>query len=260
MVGRWLMKRREGAEPMRDPMTGEMRKLPLFEVTRSGSFLGLLRSDKFDEVTGIEKYELQFRKSLGKQSETNQQSPQGEKGKDMARLELVLMAGAQSKEFLDDLTKLVTRLEKAAGKKVSKATEADEDEETDEEEDDEALATKKKKKSKKTAKTSDDDEDEEGEEEDDEEEETEEEEEDESDEEKEDADEEEEDDEEESSTKKKKKSKKLTVDDVNDACMAKAKEEDRKVVLGILKKKFKVTSVTELKPDQYAAVIKAMKV
>jgi hypothetical protein len=54
--------------------------------------------------------------------------------------------------------------------------------------------------------------------------------------------------------------KKYTANDVNDACKAKAQASDRATVLGILKKKFKVSSVTELKPDQYADVITAMKV
>lgn len=54
------------------------------------------------------------------------------------------------------------------------------------------------------------------------------------------------------------KKKKLTVNDVNDACKAKAQATDRKTVLGILKKQFGVTSVTELDSKQYADVIKAM--
>lgn len=61
-------------------------------------------------------------------------------------------------------------------------------------------------------------------------------------------------------TTKKSAAKKFTVNDVNDACKAKANATDRKTVLGILKKKFNVTSVTELKADQYADVIKAMAV
>lgn len=61
-------------------------------------------------------------------------------------------------------------------------------------------------------------------------------------------------------TKGKAAAKKLTVNDVNDACKAKAQATDRKTVLGILKKKFNVASVTELKADQYADVVKAMAV
>lgn len=61
------------------------------------------------------------------------------------------------------------------------------------------------------------------------------------------------------------KAKKLTTDDVNDACKAKAKaaggsKAGRDVVLAILKKSFNVQSVTELKAEQYAACVKAMKV
>lgn len=62
---------------------------------------------------------------------------------------------------------------------------------------------------------------------------------------------------------KAKKAKKLTADDVNEACKALLSalgggKTARAKVLGILKKKFKTESVSELKPDQYAAVIKAM--
>lgn len=58
----------------------------------------------------------------------------------------------------------------------------------------------------------------------------------------------------------KKGAKKFTVNDVNDACKAKAAATDRKTVLGILKKKFGVASVTELKAEQYGDAIKAMAV
>lgn len=62
----------------------------------------------------------------------------------------------------------------------------------------------------------------------------------------------------------KKKAPKLTIDDVNDACKAKAQsiggKEGRQIVLGVLKKKFKTTSVSELKPEQYALAIAAMEV
>lgn len=59
---------------------------------------------------------------------------------------------------------------------------------------------------------------------------------------------------------KKETKKKITVNDVNDACKAKAAATDRKTVLGILKKQFGVTSVTELDAKQYADVVKAMAV
>lgn len=54
--------------------------------------------------------------------------------------------------------------------------------------------------------------------------------------------------------------KKLSLDDVNDACKSRAVGGRRDEVLSILKGKFKVSSVTELKesPDKWPAVIKAM--
>lgn len=58
--------------------------------------------------------------------------------------------------------------------------------------------------------------------------------------------------------KKNAKGLKLTVNDVNDACKAKAAKTSRKDVLKILKK-FDVASVTELSADQYGEVIAAMK-
>ena len=62
---------------------------------------------------------------------------------------------------------------------------------------------------------------------------------------------------------KAKKEPKITIADVNDACKARAKsggKEGRAQVLKILKKQFKTESVSELKPEQYGAVIKAMAV
>lgn len=57
---------------------------------------------------------------------------------------------------------------------------------------------------------------------------------------------------------KAKKEKKITIDQVNDACKTRAGRSNRAEVLGILKKKFKTQSVSELKETQYADVIKAM--
>lgn len=62
---------------------------------------------------------------------------------------------------------------------------------------------------------------------------------------------------------KKAKAAKLTIDDLNDACRERAMAEGggkagRAAVEAILKKKFKVVSVSAVKPDQYAAVIAAM--
>ncbi len=57
------------------------------------------------------------------------------------------------------------------------------------------------------------------------------------------------------------KAKKLTEKDVNEALMKHAKKTgDRKKTLAILVKKFKVKSVLDLKPEQYAEVIAAFKV
>lgn len=73
-----------------------------------------------------------------------------------------------------------------------------------------------------------------------------------------------EEDEEDPAPKKKAKAKKITLDDVNDACKAKAQsiggKEGRTQVLTILKKKFKTETVSALKPEQYQAVIDAMEV
>ena len=61
-------------------------------------------------------------------------------------------------------------------------------------------------------------------------------------------------------TKGKTKTKKITIEDVNDACKKFGKANGRPNVLKVLKKQFKVESVTELEPTQYAAVIEAMSV
>lgn len=57
-----------------------------------------------------------------------------------------------------------------------------------------------------------------------------------------------------------KKASKLTDKDVNNAAMAFAKKNGRPAVLEILSKKFKVKSILELKPEQYAVVVKALAV
>lgn len=63
---------------------------------------------------------------------------------------------------------------------------------------------------------------------------------------------------------KTKKAKKVTLDDVNDACKARAAavggKEGRAEVLSILKKQFKTSTVTDLKPENYQAVIDAMEI
>ena len=170
------------------------------------------------------------------------------------KLELCILAGAQTKEFLSELAGLVERLEKAVRPETEPAPSikvlgADED-------DDFAPAPAKKAKAAKAkpAESFDDEEDAPAEmtEEasdvpptkkaasfDDFEDETE---------------------EAPAPAKKTKapKEKAFTMDDVNDACMERAGRTNRSEVLGILKK-FKVKSVTELQPAQYADVIKALK-
>jgi hypothetical protein len=168
-------------------------------------------------------------------------------------MELQILVGAESKEWLKDAEALVNRLEKVlkaistnSSLKGKDIVEGEEDEEVTaraDNEDDEDFAAPSKKKAGKKAKSFDDDEDETAEL-------------------KAAATDDDEDEEFEKPTKK--KAKKLTVDDVNDACKERAADEGggkegRKVVLGILKKKFKVESVSELEETQYAAVISAMK-
>ena len=68
-------------------------------------------------------------------------------------------------------------------------------------------------------------------------------------------------DEEEVTTKKSAKGKtaKVTEKDVNAAAKIHAKKHTRPETLKILAKKFKVKSISELKPDQYAAAVAALK-
>lgn len=156
------------------------------------------------------------------------------------KLELAILAGAESKAFLATLTEQIDRLEKLTGgittpvKNATKKAAPVEDEEAEEQEteDEEFAAPKKKAATKKAAAKSFDE------------------------------DEESEDEEQEAPVTKNKKTKAVTHDDVNDACKARAADtggkEGRTEVLTILKKKFKVTSVSELKPEQYQSVIEAM--
>lgn len=177
----------------------------------------------------------------------------------MAKLELLIMAGAESKAFLEAFTKQLDRMEeltsrnvtapqatvidedkilvrkKPSAKKAQSFEEDDEAEETQEpeatafEEDDEDEMPVAKPKAK--AKSFDDDD---------------------------------EDDEEPApvKTKKSKALPKITLDDVNDACQERALrtggKKGREEVLAILKKQFKTNSVSGLKPDQYGAVIEAL--
>lgn len=156
----------------------------------------------------------------------------------MGKLELVVMAGSESKAFLASLTEQLDRLEKLhgvmTGKKVATSITEDAEETTETDEEEELIAPVNKTATKKAAASFDDEEVHSD------------------------------DDEEEAPVAKKTKAKKVTLDDVNDACKARAAsvggKEGRSEVLTILKKKFKTTSVSELKPEQYAAVIAAMEV
>lgn len=162
----------------------------------------------------------------------------------MGKLELALLVGAESKEWLASLDKIVTRLEKLQPKLASAKSleEAEDDFDNDEGEEDDEDFTPKKQAAKKNTFEDEDEEEESSEEEE--------------------TEEASDDEDEEEDAPPKKKAKKLTVDDVNDACKKKAAKiggkEGRNEVLKILKKKFKTTSVSELKPEQYAAAIAAM--
>jgi len=150
----------------------------------------------------------------------------------MAKLELALLVGEQSKGFLASLTQQIDRLEALAGKIGNGATGVTAGDDSDEEE----LAPAPKKNTKKAA-ASFDEEDAEVETE---------------------AAADDEDESFEAPPKKAAKAKKLTVEDVNAACKARAARTDFKSTKALLKKTFKVDSVQDLKPEQYAKVIAAM--
>jgi hypothetical protein len=151
----------------------------------------------------------------------------------MAKLEVQLLIGEQSKQWLADVTALVERLEKGVGQKVKGTSIVDEetdeaiDEPTDTMTEDEDTDFTPKKKSTKKAGVEFSDEYEEGEP---------------------DAD-----------PAPKKKAKKLTIEDVNAACKAYATENGVKKTKALLKKKFGSESLSDLEEDQWAAVIAAMK-
>lgn len=146
------------------------------------------------------------------------------------KLEIGVIAGAESKAFLVELTRQIDRLEKLGG--VAKTAEEKTEESTEDEEEEFEEAPKKR--GKKRAEDFGDDEP---------------------------AAEEEE-------APKKGKKKKLTLDDVNDACKARVKaiieeqgctgQDARSAVLKLLKKKFDVKSVSDLEPEQYEDVIIAL--
>lgn len=179
------------------------------------------------------------------------------------KLDLVIMAGAETKKFLGELSSIVERMEQAAFKVKPKAASQANEEESEEEEgeseteaftsrarkgkkqaasfdddtaneeaeeteDDDFAASTKSKKAKKQTKGFDDDDaaiDEE---------------------------------EEAPKTAKKAKAPKLTIKDVNAACLAASRRTSRKKVLAFLEKTYDVKTSTELDPEQYAEVIEAV--
>jgi hypothetical protein len=187
----------------------------------------------------------------------------------MAKLEIALLVGHESKEFLSKLTTQLDRLEALSEKLPAGEVEDEDVEDADEEEeDDEDFAPKKATASKKSAKSFDDDDD--AEEEDDVDEDDGEDEDDEVEDAEEDADEEEDDGDDEEPPKKghkakakpaakKGKGKKLTQDDCNDAakklCIAWGGKTGRPKVLKFMKKHFKVETTQDLKPEQYESFV-----
>ncbi len=174
-------------------------------------------------------------------------SPDGAGSNRVMKLELGIMAGANTKEFLLSMESILTRFEAVADKLSGASSpvmlgkslmdDGTTDEAVEEETDFAPPAKKQTRAKKQAAPASFDDAEEEVETE---------------------AEETEEESFAEPAPKKVAKEKKLTVDDVNAACMKAAQSVNRAHVLGILKTKFKVKSVTELEPAQYAAVIKAL--
>lgn len=176
-------------------------------------------------------------------------------------IESKILVGSESKAWLADLSNLIARMEKlqklSGGGSGGTTSAVDDDE--DEDEAPKALAKTKGKKAKVVEPEDDEDELEASSDDEDEEE-------------NESAEASEEDEEEEKPAKaaKGKKAARVTIDDVNDACKAKALSlieagqtgpEARKAVLKLLKKKFGISSsVTELEPEQYADAVKALKV
>lgn len=154
----------------------------------------------------------------------------------MAKLELALLVGEETKTFLANLTKQIDRLEKLGEKTVPEEI-AQAEAAVDEDEEDLVPKKSAKKAPAKKPVSFDDDEPAEPE-----------------------ADVEEDDDSY-AAKFKPKKAKKVTLDDVNDACKALALhigKTGRQHVLGILKKKFKTETVSGLEPEQYAACVEAM--
>lgn len=187
------------------------------------------------------------------------------------KLDMAILAGPESKQFLVELTRQIDRLERITNHfngaknpvEAEETPEVDDDEDDDEEEVVPAPKAVKKSKAPPAPKSFDeDDADEEetveaAESEDDEDEEA-----------AAPAVSDDDDDEDEGFTepapkakKGAKAAKKLTMDDVNDACKERARGEGgRDAVLKILQKKFKTKTVRSLKPEQFQSCIEAMKV
>lgn len=144
------------------------------------------------------------------------------------KLELALLAGAESKQFLVDFTKQIDRLEKLAGKgtvtmTARSATAAPVETEYTDTDDDFDNAAKPEVE---TAATDDDDDDDFG-----------------------------------TTPVKaapKAKAKKVTIDDVNNACKARAKGGRREEVLKLLKKNFKTESIAQIPEKSWARAIELM--
>lgn len=180
----------------------------------------------------------------------------------MSRLELAILAGADSKAFLAGFTAQVDRLEKITKKlNVVKAkADDDEEEQDDADEETEETETPKKKGKGKKAKDQDeedDDTDDEAEESDSDEESGDEESDSDSDS-NDEADEETEDDEEPPKKSAKGKGAKITKEMIKDACRAYMAETSRAEVERILQKKFGTKKVGELDPDDYPKVMKVL--
>lgn len=177
----------------------------------------------------------------------------------MAKIELAILVGAESKEWLANLTEQLDRMEAMQDTKTTKKKAPVEDDADDEEAEDEL--PKAKARGAKKNRPLDEEPDEEESDDDDAEDELPkakkkakkvEPEEDESD-----------DDDEEPAPKKKAKKKGPTIDDVHDACQVRAKaggKAGRAEVLKILKKGWKVESVAELDEEDYQDVIDALEV
>jgi hypothetical protein len=168
----------------------------------------------------------------------------------MAKLELSILAGEESKKFLMGLEEVVDRLERVA--RVLRSPEENEEAgvTSSDEDDEEEKPAKKKAATKKKADSfedgdeedAQDSEDEEAEKEDDE------------------AEEDEDDaEEEEPATKKKKKADKITSDDLNDAAKARAARTSVAETKAFIKKKLGVKSISEIEEEDYEMALKVLK-